>query len=106
MKPQSQGEPASSQGNQDTEHGGGKGDGGENEHPRQAAEVAGALGRRAHQDVHRGQQQAQQVEGQGEQRREDRQVHRCLSAEGLRHGQHQHQQQLRAQTHSCRRVHV
>lgn len=99
MKPESQGEPVCGQGNQDTEHGGGEGDGSEHEGPGEAAEVAGALSRCAHQDVDRGQEQAQQVERQGEQDRQDREVHRSLCAEGLGHGQHQHQQQLREQTH-------
>ncbi|TNN65529.1 hypothetical protein EYF80_024207 [Liparis tanakae] len=90
-----QGESPRRHGDQDAKHGGGEGDGGEHEAPGEAAEVAGALGGGAHQDVHRGQQQAQQVEGQGEQRRQDGQIHGRLAAEGLGHGQQQDQQELR-----------
>lgn len=84
----SQGESAHSQGEQNTKHRSGEGDGSEDETPGEAAKVAGALGRCAHQDVHRGEQQAQEVEGQREQGRQDREVHGCLGAEGFRHGQH------------------
>lgn len=80
-------EPARRHGDQDAEHGGGEGDGGEHQAPGEAAEVAGALGRRAHQDVHRGEQQAQEVERQREQGGQDGQLHARLSTQGFRHRQ-------------------
>lgn len=67
-------EPPRGHGYDDTKQSRGEGDGSEHEPPREAAEVTAALSGRTNQDVHRSEQQTQEVERQREQRREDRQI--------------------------------
>lgn len=62
-------------GYQNAEQGRGEGHCPEHQAPGEAAEVAGALGRRAQQHVHGEEEQAQQVEGQREQSRGHREIH-------------------------------
>lgn len=87
VNPRPQGESPRYQRDQNTKHCWGEGDGGEHESPGEAAEVTGALSRCAHQDVHRGEQQAHEVERQREQSWENRKFHRCVTAQSLGHSQ-------------------
>lgn len=80
-------EPPCRHGDQNAKRCRGEGDGGKHEAPGEAAEVTGALRRRAHQHVHGGKEQAQEVERQGEQGGEHRKVHCRGAAEGFGHRQ-------------------
>lgn len=84
--------------NQSTHEGRREEDDGEHQDPGERAEVAGPAGGGADQHVEGGAEQTQQVEGQREQRRRQRDVHDRLPAQRFRHGQQEQEQHLEKHT--------